>query len=63
MYFTVKSKTINKDGEKMIRHFYLVYIDKSYHGHGSNLSIDKFEINTEPFSGNWYYYSADTRMG
>lgn len=63
MYFIVKNATINSGKEDKIRHFYLVYIDESYHGCGSDLSIDKFGINTEPFSDNWYYYSADTPIG
>lgn len=63
MYFVVKNVTINKEGEDKIRYFYLVYIDELYYGHGSDLSIDKFEINAEPFLGNWYYYSADTPIG
>ena len=67
MYFTVKNTKLDKGSNKgrneKIRHLYLVYIAESYQGHGSNLSIDKFGIITEPFSGNWYFYSADSPTG
>ena len=60
MYFKVKSERFKRGSDDKIRYHYLVYIDEAYHGNDSDLSIDTFEINTEPFSGNWYYYSADS---
>ena len=60
MYFKVKSERFKSGSDDKIRYHYLVYIDEAYHGNDSDLSIDMFEINTKPFSGNWYYYSTSS---
>lgn len=59
LYIIVKSNKRNDS----IRNNYLVYIDESYDGHSSDLSIDTYNISRKPFSGNWCYWSADIPAG
>ena len=55
LYIIVKSNERND----VIRSNYLVYIDESYDGHGSDLSIDTYDISRKPFSGNWKFQAQN----